>query len=209
MSETLWIGKLVVGEVETNCYLLKHDEGGNEAVLIDPGDEAERILAALKKQGAELKAIFITHGHYDHTGAVLTIKNAFPSAALYALEAEKELIENPSLNASFLEGAAISPDVYLKDGEVLELIGKKIRVIASPGHTAGSMCLYLEEDGMLFAGDTIFFSGYGRTDLPTGDADKMYHSLEMLLTGLPEETKVYPGHGPATTIGRERSIEGF
>ena len=200
---------MVVGPVQTNCYLIKNKENESKAVLIDPGDDAGRILDALKKQETEPVAILLTHGHFDHIEAVPAIKEAYPSCTLCIALAEKPMVEDPSLNADFLDGMLILPDRYLEDGDVLEYIGKQIRVISSPGHTAGSVCYYFEEDKVLFAGDTIFLGSCGRTDLPTGDEREMFRSLEMLLTTLPGDTVVYPGHGPSTTIERERMVEGF
>ena len=103
----------------------------------------------------------------------------------------------------------VTPDRYLSDGDVLTLLEREIRVMASPGHTAGSCCYYVPSDAALFAGDTVFRGSYGRTDLPTGSPEAMADTLEKLLTALPPDTAVYPGHGPGTTIGRERLAEGF
>ena len=120
------------------------------------------------------------------------------------------MVEDPSLNCGFFgETYAISPDVYLSDGEVLSLADMAFRVLASPGHTAGSCCYYMEEEGILFSGDTIFRAGCGRTDLPTGNGRQLMESLARLLGMLPEETVIYPGHGGETTVAYERRMEGF
>ena len=210
MAEPLWIGGLVAGPVQTNCYIVKHDENGKEAVLIDPGDDSEHILAVLEKMGAVPTDILLTHGHFDHIMAVNEVKAAFPSCKVSISEAERPMVENADLNSSFFSRTyEISPDAWLKDGDVLHLLGREFRVIATPGHTAGSVCYYVPEDGVLFSGDTVFFESYGRTDLPTGRSDQIFESLKNILTALPGETVILPGHGPQTTAAHERMIEGF
>ena len=210
MSEKLWIGCLRVGPIETNCYILKEGQEGKEAVLIDPGDDAERILDALETAGAEPSAILLTHGHYDHILAVNAIRDAYPSCRILAGELERPMLENSSLNTSFFRcDCVVTPDEYLADGQDIELLGRTFRVLSTPGHTAGSICFYTEADGILFSGDTIFCEGYGRTDLPTGSTKALMESLRTLLTMLPEETVILPGHGGRTTVSHERLIEGF
>ena len=201
---------MVVGPVQTNCYILKEGEDGREAVLIDPGDEEDRILHKLEEMNAVPSVILLTHGHYDHILAVNGICAAYPSCSVLIGEKERPMVEDSSLNARFLdEECRISPDRYLRDGEELTLLGKKFRVMETPGHTAGSVCYYLEEDDILFAGDTVFLEGFGRYDLPTGDAGALMRSLELVLTTLPEKTVILPGHGGATSAGHEKMVEGF
>ena len=201
---------MVVGPVQTNCYILKEGEDGREAVLIDPGDEEDRILHKLEEMNAVPSVILLTHGHYDHILAVNGICAAYSSCSVLIGEKERPMVEDSSLNARFLdEECRISPDRYLRDGEELTLLGKKFRVMETPGHTAGSVCYYLEEDDILFAGDTVFLEGFGRYDLPTGDAGALMRSLELVLTTLPEKTVILPGHGGATSAGHEKMVEGF
>lgn len=211
MANQLWIGSMIVGPVQTNCYILRNKEFGSEAVVIDPGGDAKKLIAAIKKVEAVPYAILLTHAHYDHIMAVRELQEEFPDCRVYIGEAERPMVEDPELNCSAVmnENYTISPDEYLSDGAEIPLLGSTVRVIASPGHTAGSVCYYIESESVLFSGDTIFRDGVGRTDLPTGNTGKLYKSLEMLLTTLPEETEVLPGHGPATTVGREKAVEGF
>ena len=209
-SSKLLIGSLVVGPVSTNSYIVREGEAGKELLLIDPGDEPGRFLAIFEELHARPEIILLTHGHYDHIMAVNEIKEAYPSCRVMIAEAERPMVENSELNCNFFPGEySIEPDRYLKDGDEIEVFGRSFRVIGSPGHTAGSVCYYSEEDGVLFSGDTIFLNGYGRVDLPTGDRDRLFASLEKVLGSLPEETVVLPGHGDATTVGHEYKMNGY
>lgn len=210
MAEKLRIARLVVGPIETNCYIVRDGGEGREAVLVDPGDDAEEILAALKELQAEPVAVLLTHGHYDHILAVNALKRHFPDCPVLVCGSERGMMEDPSLNSPF-QGAhdPVTPDRYLADGERLRLLGREVRVLSTPGHTAGSACFYFADDGVLFSGDTLFYRGMGRTDLPTGDRRALYDSLCRLFAELPDNTEVYPGHGRETAIGYERGIEDY
>jgi hydroxyacylglutathione hydrolase len=209
MNEHIWMGVLPVGPLMTNCYILGNDDR-REAVLVDPGDDADTILSVLKDRQLTAAAILLTHAHYDHILAVNEIAKAYPSASICILEEEKKMVEDPSLNSGIGgHTVTITPTTYVHHNDRLSFAGAEFTVLASPGHTAGSCCYYMEGQKTLFAGDTIFQGSYGRTDLPTGSFEKMQESLFCLLTTLPEDVRVYPGHGPATTIGDEKRIEGF
>ncbi len=208
------MGKLVVsciavGEIETNCYLL-HAEGAEETLIVDPGGEARRIRKKMETEGLRPVAILLTHGHYDHTLAVGTLRRMYPGIPVYACLDEKDILLDPSLNAWFMDRfEPVTADIWLKEGDELDLAGLHCRVLQTPGHTIGSICFYFEEDKVLVAGDTLFFTGYGRTDLPTGSARQLKKSLERLLLTLPGDVIVLPGHGRSTTIGFEKSVEGL
>ncbi len=205
-DRSLRISTLTVGELETNCYLVKTDSG---ALVVDPGGSPAELVETLKGETDGLAAILLTHGHYDHILAVQEVREAYPEARIYIGAEEKQMMEDPSLNCNFFHGSySVAPDVYVSEGDELELIGKRFRVLATPGHTAGSVCYYDEEDCVLFAGDTLFRSGIGRVDLPTGSYRDMVRSLTRLFDAFPEDTVVLPGHGEATTIGREKRIQG-
>ena len=202
--------RAVVGMISTNAYIIRSSQEDKRAVLIDPGGSAPELIGNLRSREIKPEAILLTHGHYDHIMAVNEIRDAWPDLRVYILEAEKPMTEDPSLNCGFFgETCTIRPDEYLYDGEEVTLAGVTFRVIASPGHTAGSCCYYVAEEGILFSGDTIFRAGYGRTDLPTGDTRKLMESISHLLGTLPEETVIYPGHGEATTVKYERMVEGY
>lgn len=171
------IKKITVGELQTNCYLFISD---GESAVIDPGGEAPEILAWLKKAGAKPKYIINTHYHFDHTLANQAVKKD-TGAFILIHEAEKDFID-------------FKADRFLKEGEEIKIGGEVLKIIHTPGHTPGSICLL--GNGFLFSGDTLFYGGYGRTDLPGGSDDDMARSLEKLDKMIKPKTKVYPGHGP-------------
>ena len=205
----LTVSCIAVGEIETNCYLL-HAEGSAETLIVDPGDEARRIRRRIEADGLKPVAILLTHGHFDHTLAVGSLRKMYPGIPVCACRDEKDVLSDPYMNASFMsEFEPVTADVWLKEGDELDMAGLHFKVLQTPGHTIGSICFYFEEDKILVAGDTLFFTGFGRTDLPTGSMAQLKKSLERLLLTLPEDVIVLPGHGRTTTIGFEKSVEGF
>ena len=213
------IGRMVMGSVQTNCYFL-YREGSSDAVVVDPGDQGQGIYNALRKNGFRVKGILLTHGHFDHIWGLDSLRDAANAAAeadglepvrVYACEGERELLRDPKLNVSAQAGRSCSTyaDEYVKDGQELSLAGIALRVIATPGHTAGGCCYYAKEAGILVAGDTLFQESVGRTDFPTGDMGTLVRSIRDKLFVLPDETKVYPGHGDSTTIGHEKRYNPF
>lgn len=213
------IGRMVLGVCQTNCYFLYRD-GSHDVILVDPADKGANIYGALQKNGFRVAAILLTHGHFDHIWGLTALKDAANAAAeadgleevkVYAGEAERELLKSPQLNVSEQAGrsCAVSADVYVKDGQELTLAGMTCRVIATPGHTAGGCCYYFEEAGFLVSGDTLFAESVGRTDFPTGSMGTLVRSIREKLFPLPEDTKVYPGHGESTTIGHEKKYNPF
>ena len=209
MADTKTIECFTVGPIGTNCYLLL-DEETKEAFLVDPGDEAEYLISELNRREVRLRTVLLTHGHFDHVLAVSAVKEAYPGAEVLMGERERPMAENEDLNSGFPgQHCSYAVDRYLAGGEEISLAGVTLRVLETPGHTAGSVCYYAEELGVLFAGDTLFYHSYGRYDLPTGSVRDLRESLTTLLTTLPEEVQVLPGHGRTTTIKEERIIEGF
>lgn len=193
----------------TNCYFV-YREGDAGIIFFDPADNGKYIYDKLTEKGFEFEAILLTHGHYDHILGADELRK-LSGAKIYALEAEHVLLEDPyvNLSANMHRGITLKADGFFRDGDVLEYGGKKCRVIATPGHTVGSCCFYFEEDGLLVAGDTLFAESIGRTDFPTGKMRQLISSVEEKLFVLPDDTKVYPGHGPATTIGHEKTYNPF
>ena len=193
---------IITGTIGENCHII-FDEQKN-AVVIDPGDEANTLIKTISDNQLSVKAIVLTHGHYDHVGAVNELK-AYTGASVVAHEEEKELIQNPNLSLGmFVDPAFPIPEVdsYVKEGDEILAGDISLRVIHTPGHTQGGMCLYT--DGVLFSGDTVFYGTLGRWDFPTGDLSKLTHSILHKIFLLPDSTVIYSGHGPATTVGEEK-----
>jgi glyoxylase-like metal-dependent hydrolase (beta-lactamase superfamily II) len=197
----LILQKLVVGELATNCYIIG-SETTKEGLIIDPADEAGVILKAIGELKLKIKYIVLTHGHPDHFGALADLKKATGAQVLVHRE-DAEILELPPIvffGATFPQPPPA--DQQLEDGNTIELGDLKLKVIHTPGHTPGGICLLA--DSTLFSGDTLFNNGIGRHDLPGGNYEKLMDSLHRRVLTLPEKTVVYPGHGPETTIGEEK-----
>ncbi len=199
-----------VGPLQCNCTLLG-DEDAGEAVVIDPGDEIARIQRRLTELKLKLKQILITHGHIDHVGGALKLKR-LTGAPIFLNKDDFPQLRIMDEQAAWLgvhPPEVATPDESLDDGLVVGLERYPARVIHTPGHTQGSVCLHFVPLSLLVAGDTLFSGSIGRTDLPGGDSDQIMESIHTRLLALPNETKVLPGHGPPTTIGSERRSNPF
>ena len=203
------IGRIVLGVGQTNCYFL-YEEGKTDVIFIDPADKGGYLYEVLQQRGFHVAGILLTHGHFDHIWGVKELAD-LSGAEVWAAEAEKDVLESDDLNSSARVGRActVKADHYVKDGDTITIAGMTCRMILTPGHTKGSCCYFYRENGVLIAGDTMFCNGYGRTDLPTGSMAALYRSMKRLCTELPDETIVYPGHGPATSIGYEKRAYDF
>lgn len=206
MNEII-IHRLVLGPIATNCYLVSRSQSG-ECVVIDPADQAEIIIQKVEQLNLTVKAILLTHGHYDHIGAAMELKRHY-GVKIYANELEKEVLMSDYKNLSSVMGThgfGIEADYDVKDGEVLHFAGLDIKAISTPGHTAGGMCYLMESDGkqVLFSGDTLFAGSVGRYDFPTSSGTALFHNIKEKLLVLQDDVMVYPGHGLATTIREER-----
>lgn len=205
----LKIGRMMLGSCQTNCYFV-YQEGEKEVILFDPADQGEYIYNTLEKNGFVVKAIFLTHGHFDHILGCQKLRQ-LSGAKVYAYEAEKALCEDSGTNLSSQTGMSctIKPNVYLKDGETLTIADMTLKTIWTPGHTIGGCCYYFEEAGILISGDTLFQESVGRTDFPTGSFSTLVASIKEKLFVLPDDVQVYPGHGEATSIGYEKEHNPF
>lgn len=200
---------LVVGPIAANCYLLGCPQTG-EGAVIDPGDEAEKILQAAQEAGLKIRYIINTHGHIDHIGANHALKLA-TGASILIHSADAPLLVEPKKNLSAWMGKMIqSPaaDTLLQEGDIIS-IGEtiKLEVIHTPGHTPGGICL--KGEGVIFTGDTLFAGSIGRTDFPGGSYEQLINAIKAKLFSLDDDLKVYPGHGPASSIGAERAANPF
>ena len=205
----LELQQCVLGPVYTNCYIAKNKETG-EALIIDPADSPSKIELKVNAMGTRPVAVLLTHGHFDHIMGVEAVREKY-QIPVYACRQEEEMLREPSVNMTDQMGksCSIRPDVFLDDLQVFEAAGFSIQMIHTPGHTKGSCCYYLKEEGVLFSGDTLFCGSVGRTDFPGGSASQIRDSLHRLLAALPDDTSVYPGHDTSTTIGYEKRYNPF
>lgn len=188
---------LCVGAIGTNCYLVPGEDGG--CAVIDPGDDADLIRAALSREGLTPCAILLTHGHFDHIGAVNELHDAYGCPVIVGRE-DAELLENPALSYGRTERFRITPDRLVDEGDEVACAGRHFAVLAAPGHTKGGVCYRCED--ALFCGDTLFAGSCGRTDLYGGNGLELLRSLRRL-AALDEHVRIFPGHGESSTIGAE------
>jgi hydroxyacylglutathione hydrolase len=205
---SLMVNGLAVGPLQTNCYIVACEET-REAIVVDPGDESERILSAIDALQVQVTYIVNTHGHFDHSLAIAEVKRATNAKfAIHRLDAP--LLKDAEQSAIFFMSPTVEPveiDWLLEDGDIIPVGRSSLKVLHTPGHSPGGICL-LNED-FLLSGDTLFYLGVGRTDLAGGDTAQLAASVRTKLYTLPDDVKVYPGHGPASLIGYERENNPF
>jgi len=193
-----------LGMLTANCYILRNE---TDALVIDPGGNPEMILSSIGNRN--LLWVINTHGHYDHIAANNALKACFDTK-LAVNEEDYQMLLNPQLNLSVMVDTpfiSVAPDVLLHDGDIIRFDNQKLEIIHTPGHTEGSICIKMGKT--LFSGDTLFYHSVGRTDLPSGSSDALRESIKTRLYTLPDDTKVYTGHGETTLIGEEKKFNDF
>jgi len=200
--------KMAVGPMESNCYIIGCDKT-REAAVIDPGFEGKRIIDRLQQLGLNCKQIILTHGHVDHISALGEVQRA-TGARVLIHEQDAGMLTDPGKNLSVFMGANVrhkGADRMLKDGDKVKVGNIELEVIHTPGHTPGGICL--KTGDALITGDTLFAGSVGRSDFPGGSHSTLINSIKTRLLNFPDDTKVYPGHGPASTIGAEKRSNPF
>lgn len=202
---------VVLGPFETNCYVVRFP-GSDDCWIIDASYEPTDLIEAVQRDGLKPVGLILTHAHCDHIAGVLEVLRAFPGLPIALHEAEADWVGDPLLNLSMMTGAPVtapSPDRLLRGGEDLTLSGQTWRVLHTPGHSPGGVSLWHAPSRTLIAGDALFAGSIGRTDFPGSDHAQLIQSIRENLYTLPDDTQVYPGHGPSTTIGREKRSNPF
>jgi glyoxylase-like metal-dependent hydrolase (beta-lactamase superfamily II) len=201
---------LIVSPFQENCYVIG-DEESMTGAIIDPGDEAARIALTIERVGLEISQIIVTHSHIDHVGAVAQLVDEYMCPVLMHEEAEAMLktVPQQAMMMGMRFGKVPAVDRHLADDEVLEVGSLRLRSLYTPGHAPGHLAFLVEDEGIIFSGDALFAGSVGRVDLPGGSMELLMRSISERLLTLPDETRVLSGHGPETTIGRERVANPF
>ena len=206
------IDTIVLGGYQTNSYVLRRDEAARDCLVIDTGLDAQPLLEFLRKHRLTPEAVVLTHGHIDHIAGLDLMHAAFPKVQVSIHHLDAKALANGALNLSDLAGMSFTtsePEHLLDDGDIVDYAGLALTVIHTPGHTPGGICLHSPGDAILFTGDTLFADSVGRTDFPLADMNQLLKSIKDRLFVLPDKTICYPGHGPCTTIGREKRYNQF
>jgi glyoxylase-like metal-dependent hydrolase (beta-lactamase superfamily II) len=200
----LILESITVGPFQENCYIIGDESG--EGALIDPGDEATRIALAVEQTSLEIGSIVLTHSHIDHVGAVAQLAEEYSCPVLLHAEAEEMLqaVPQQAVMMGVKFGKVPQIDRYIATGEALEVGGVRLRSLYTPGHAPGHLAFHVESEGLVISGDAVFAGSVGRVDLPGGSMEVLMKSIRDEILTLPDETRLYPGHGPATTVGEER-----
>ena len=205
------IDHLILGAFETNCYILRGTETAKDCLVIDTGLQDDQLVEFLKQHNLNPVAVVLTHGHPDHAAGVGALRKSFKDIKVCIHKLDAEMLTGQQSNFGLLMGGTSDTgpaDVLLEEEGLIEQTGIKLQVLHTPGHTSGGICLYSEEEGIVFTDDTLFADSVGRTDLG-GNMAQLIKSIREKLFTLPDETNVYPGHGPLTTIAQEKAHNQF
>jgi glyoxylase-like metal-dependent hydrolase (beta-lactamase superfamily II) len=197
--------RIPAGPLATNCYILIEEET-RETAVIDPGGEPDKLIEVLERNNVNVKYILLTHGHFDHTGAVVQLKNKY-KVPVYITKEDYDMIQAEVSELYYMDGNDGSITNFINEATTFELGTTKVKCILTPGHTPGGVCFYLEN--MLISGDTLFNTSIGRTDFVGANHKTLIESIKSKLMDLPEDTVVLPGHGGETTIGREKQYNPY
>ena len=203
---------LMLGEYQTNCYILRVTEEAGQCLIVDAGLGADELIEFLGKREIRPVAAVLTHGHIDHIAGIALLRQNYPDIEVLIHELDAEMLTEPAANLSSMMGlpfATEAAQVLLEDGSVIERAGIQLQVLHVPGHSPGGICLYSSEDAVVFTDDALFAESIGRTDFPGGSMPELLDGIRQKLWALPDETVVYPGHGPSSTIAREKSCNPF
>jgi glyoxylase-like metal-dependent hydrolase (beta-lactamase superfamily II) len=202
----------MLGEYQTNCYILRSGDGADDCLIVDAGLGAEELIAFLGKRAIRPVAAVLTHGHIDHIAGIALLRQNYPDIEVLIHELDAEMLTEPAANLSSMMGCPFATEpaqVLLEDGSLIERAEIKLQVLHVPGHSPGGICLYSSEDAVVFTDDALFAESIGRTDFPGGSMPELLDGIRQKLWALPDETVVYPGHGPSSTIAREKSSNPF
>lgn len=206
------IETIVLGDFQTNCFCVRADKKTKKCLIIDPGMEAFPLLQYLETHKLTPEVLFLTHGHVDHIAGVELLRQRWPKVKVMVHTADAEMLTDPMKNLSMQAGTMVQmrpADVLLDREKSLELVGMKFELLHTPGHTPGGVSLYSASESLVFTGDALFYGSIGRTDFEGGSYRDLVMGIKTRLLSLPDETVVYPGHGPSTTIGREKKHNSF
>lgn len=201
------IEHLILGSYETNCYILRESETAKDCLIIDTGLEAAALIEFLQSQELNPVSAVFTHGHADHITGIPLLRENYPEIKIYIHKLDGKMLTRATSNLSVLAGRIFRTrpaDFLIEEPDVIEAAGIKLQVLYTPGHTQGGICLYSKDEQVVFSGDALFAGSVGRTDMPGGNMTQLIEGIKEKLLPLPEETVVYPGHGPVTTIGQEK-----
>ena len=202
---------VVLGDFATNCFVVRANEETKECLVIDPGFSPGPLLELLKEKQLKPLKILLTHGHCDHIAGIEELQKKFGAISVCVSGEDAKMLESAKLNLSWMTGMLVrlKVDEVFAQGDEVGLDGLEFKVLATPGHTTGGVSFYRKQEGVVFSGDTLFAGSIGRDDFPGGDRGVLLASIRDKLLTLPEETRVYSGHGPITTIGEEKQGNPF